>query len=157
MRKESLMPTYLCYLPRDRFSQDQKGQIARAISFRHSEATGAPSYFVQVVIEETRADRYLGGEHTSDHVWIRGDIRAGRTEQQRTSLMIKMMQDISRITGVAQENVWVYVCNLEPTDMVEYGHVLPPPGQEKAWFDGLPASLRSYLAELGTTKENFQI
>ena len=52
------MPTYLCYLPRDRFSQDQKGQIARAISFRHSEATGAPSYFVQVVIEETRADRY---------------------------------------------------------------------------------------------------
>jgi phenylpyruvate tautomerase PptA (4-oxalocrotonate tautomerase family) len=151
------MPTYLCYLPRDRFSQDQKGQIARAISFRHSEATGAPSYFVQVVIEETRADRYLGGEHTSDHVWIRGDIRAGRTEQQRTSLMIKMMQDISRITGVAQENVWVYVCNLEPTDMVEYGHVLPPPGQEKAWFDGLPASLRSYLAELGTTKENFQI
>ena len=87
------MPTYLCYLPRDRFSQDQKAQIASAISFRHSEATGAPSYFVQVVIEETRAERYLGGKHTSDHVWIRGDIRAGRTEQQRTSLMLNVMQE----------------------------------------------------------------
>ena len=99
------MPTYLCYLPRDRFSQDQKAQIASAISFRHSEATGAPSYFVQVVIEEARAERYLGGKHTSDHVWIRGDIRAGRTEQQRTSLMLNVMRDVSRITGVAQENV----------------------------------------------------
>jgi phenylpyruvate tautomerase PptA (4-oxalocrotonate tautomerase family) len=54
------MPTYVCYLPRDRFSPDQKRQIADAITFRHSEATGAPSYFVQVVIEEARADRYLG-------------------------------------------------------------------------------------------------
>jgi phenylpyruvate tautomerase PptA (4-oxalocrotonate tautomerase family) len=151
------MPTYLCHLPRDRFSQDQKGQIANAISFRHSEATSAPTYFVQVVIEETRGDRYLGGKHTSDHIWIRGDIRAGRTEKQRTSLMIKIMQDISRITGVPQENVWVYLCNLEPTDMVEYGHVLPPPGGEKAWFESLPSSLRSFLAELGTTKDNFQI
>jgi phenylpyruvate tautomerase PptA (4-oxalocrotonate tautomerase family) len=105
IRKERLMPTYLCYLPRDRFSQDQKAQIASAISFRHSEATGAPSYFVQVVIEEARAERYLGGKHTSDHVWIRGDIRAGRTEQQRTSLMLNVMRDFGRITGVAQENV----------------------------------------------------
>jgi phenylpyruvate tautomerase PptA (4-oxalocrotonate tautomerase family) len=151
------MPTYLCYLPRDRFSPDQKSRIAGAISFRHSEATGAPSYFVQVMIEETRAERYLGGEPTSDHIWIRADIRAGRTEQQRTGMMTKMMQDISGITGVAQENVWIYLCNLNPTDMIEYGHVLPPPGQEKAWFERLPGSLRTYLAKLGTTKQDFQL
>src|SRR5258706_7773707 len=52
IRKERSMPTYVCYLPRDRFSPDQKRQIVDAITFRHSEATGAPSYFVQVVIEE---------------------------------------------------------------------------------------------------------
>ena len=72
-------------------------------------------------------------------------------------MMTKMMQDISRITSIGQENVWVYVCNLDPTDMIEYGHVLPPPGQEKAWFESLPAFLRTYLAKLGTTKENFQL
>jgi phenylpyruvate tautomerase PptA (4-oxalocrotonate tautomerase family) len=148
------MPTYVCYLPRDRFSLEQKRQIVDAITFRHSEATGAPSYFVQVVIEETRADRYLGGERTSDHIWIRGDIRAGRTEEQRTGMMTKMMQDISRITGVGQENVWAYVCNLGPTDMIEL-HVLPRPGE--AWFESLPGSLRTYLAKLGTTKESFQL
>jgi phenylpyruvate tautomerase PptA (4-oxalocrotonate tautomerase family) len=115
------MPTYVCYLPRDRFSPDQKRQIVDAITFRHSEATGAPSYFVQVVIEEARADRYLGGEHTSDHIWVRGDIRAGRTEEQRTSMMTKMMQDISLVTSAKQENVWIYLCNLDPTDMIEFG------------------------------------
>jgi phenylpyruvate tautomerase PptA (4-oxalocrotonate tautomerase family) len=54
------MPTYVCYLPRDKFEREQKARIAGAISQRHSEATGAPSYFVQVMIEETDADRYLG-------------------------------------------------------------------------------------------------
>jgi phenylpyruvate tautomerase PptA (4-oxalocrotonate tautomerase family) len=157
IRKERSMPTYVCYLPRDRFSPDQKRQIVDAITFRHSEATGAPSYFVQVVIEEARADRYLGGEHTSDHIWVRGDIRAGRTEEQRTGMMTKMMQDISLVTSVKQENVWIYLCNLDPTDMIEYGHVLPAPGQEKAWFESLPASLRTYLAKLGTTKANFKL
>ena len=152
-----LMPTYVCYLPRDRFDTEQKARIAAAISQRHSEATGAPSYFVQVMIEETDADRYLGGQLASDHIWVRGDIRAGRTENQRTTLMIKVMQDISRITGVKEENIWIYVCNLMATDMIEYGHVLPMPGKEKAWFESLPETLQAYLEKLGTTRDNFRL
>jgi hypothetical protein len=35
--------------------------------------------------------------------------------------------------------------------MIEYGHILPPPGQEKTWFESLPGFLRTYLAKLGTT------
>jgi phenylpyruvate tautomerase PptA (4-oxalocrotonate tautomerase family) len=155
--RKDFMPTYVCYLPRDRFDTEQKARIAGAISQRHSEATGAPSYFVQVMIEETDADRYLGGTPASDHIWVRGDIRAGRTENQRTSMMIKVMQDISRITGVKEENIWMYVCNLMPTDMIEYGHVLPMPGKEKAWFVSLPETLQAYLEELGTTKNNFRL
>jgi hypothetical protein len=29
--------------------------------------------------------------------------------------------------------------------------------REAAWFESLPGSLRTYLAKLGTTKENFQL
>jgi hypothetical protein len=72
-------------------------------------------------------------------------------------MMTKMMQDISLVTGVTQENVWIYLCNLDPTDMIEYGHVLPAPGREKAWFESLPESLRTYLAKLGTTQANFKL
>jgi hypothetical protein len=87
----------------------------------------------------------LGGQLTQNHIWVRGDIRAGRTPDQRTNLMLNIMRDISLITGVVEDNIWVYVCNLLPTDMVEYGHVLPAPGEERQWFDNLPARLREYL------------
>jgi hypothetical protein len=82
-------------------------------------------------IEETDADRYLGGKLASDHIWVRGDIRAGRTENLRTTLMIKVMQDISRITGTKEENIWVYLCNLMPTDMIEYGPRSPHARERK--------------------------
>jgi phenylpyruvate tautomerase PptA (4-oxalocrotonate tautomerase family) len=151
------MPTYVCELPPGRFNAQKKEQIAIAISHRHSEATGAPPFFVQVIVEDTRADRYLGGQLTGEHVWVRGDIRAGRTEGARTEMMLKIMQDVSRITGINSDNIWVYVCNLEPTDMVEYGHVLPRPGEEGAWFDNLPTKLQAYLSGLGVTRENFRL
>lgn len=151
------MPTYVCSVPPKTLNDSQKSEIAKSISNRHSEATGAPPLFVQVVIEETEADRYLGGQKTSDHIWVRGDIRAGRSEEAREQMMVKIMEDISKIARLSEDSIWVYVCNLAPTDMVEYGHVLPPPGKEKQWFEGLPQSLQRYLASLGTTKDNFTL
>ena len=59
------------------------------------------------------------------------------------------MGEISVVTRVSHEQIWVYLCNLEPTDMVEYGHVLPKPGQEKAWFAALPKPLQGYMKKLG--------
>lgn len=47
------------------------------------------------------------------------------------------------------DEVWVYVCNLEPTDMIEYGEVLPEPGKEQEWFDKLSPKVKSRLLELG--------
>jgi phenylpyruvate tautomerase PptA (4-oxalocrotonate tautomerase family) len=152
------MPTYVCSVPSDTLSSVQKAEIAQAISRRHSEATGAPAFFVQVVIDENPStQRYLGGEATSNHIWIRGDIRAGRTEEQRAQLMRGIVDDMAAITGIARESIWVYLCNLEPTDMIEYGHVLPAPGKEAEWFDALPRSLKDYLQGLGTNKTNFTL
>jgi phenylpyruvate tautomerase PptA (4-oxalocrotonate tautomerase family) len=129
----------------------QKVEIAQAISRRHSEATGAQPFFVQVQIDETPSgQRFLGGTLTNDHIWIRGDIRAGRPDDVRQRLMMNIMQDISRIAGIPSSSVWIYLCNLAPTDMVEHGHVLPVPGQEQQWFASLPSTLQQYLTSLGT-------
>jgi phenylpyruvate tautomerase PptA (4-oxalocrotonate tautomerase family) len=152
------MPTYVCSVPPRLLSEDQKTQIAVAISRRHSEATGAPSFFVQVVIEESESTRrFLGGEPTNTHIWVRGDIRAGRSEDVRRQLMLDIMRDIGAITSVQEESIWVYLCNLEPTDMVEYGHVLPQPGEEQDWFESLPPSLQTYLKALGADQETFRL
>jgi hypothetical protein len=53
--------------------------------------------------------------------------------------------------------IWVDLRNLAPTGMVEYGHVLPQPGEEAAWYDPLPKALREHLKGLGTTKETFSL
>jgi phenylpyruvate tautomerase PptA (4-oxalocrotonate tautomerase family) len=152
------MPTYVCSLPSGSCTDDQKAAIAGAISQIHSEETGAPAFFVQVVIEEKMpSERFLGGSRVSGHIWIRGDIRAGRTEQQRERMGLRIMQEVGRITGVGNDDIWVYLCNLAPTDMVEYGHVLPKPGEEKAWYENLPDTLKAYLTGLGTTRQNFTL
>ena len=114
--------------------------------------------FVQVVIEESDTTRrYLGGQLSGAHIWIRGDIRAGRSEAVRSALMLAIMKDVSAIAAVPEASIWVYLCNLEPTDMVEFGHVLPAPGDEQAWFEGLPPDLQTYLAGLGAKRETFQL
>jgi hypothetical protein len=80
---------------------------------------------LQVVIEEKKStDRFLRGSRASGQTWIRGDIRAGRTEMQRRT-MLRLMREMAQITGVKEASIWVYLCNRAPTDMVEYGHVLP--------------------------------
>jgi phenylpyruvate tautomerase PptA (4-oxalocrotonate tautomerase family) len=152
------MPTYVCSVLENSVDGRQKDAIAEAIARIHSEETGAPKFFCQIVFEEKKPiARYLGPTRASGQVWIRGDIRAGRTEGQRTRMMLRMMEEVSRITGVKKDQIWVYVCNLAPTDMVEYGHVLPIPGEETAWFDSLPKSLQDHMIELGTTREKFKL
>ena len=152
------MPTYVCFVPPKSLSDHQKNQIAAAIGHRHSEATGAPPFFVQVVIQESDTTRrYLGGELSGEHIWVRGDIRAGRSESVRSELMLAIMKDVSAIAAVPEASIWVYLCNLEPTDMVEFGHVLPAPGDEQAWFEGLPSDLQTYLTGLGAKRETFQL
>ena len=152
------MPTYVCSVPEGSVDEHRKAEIAEAISRIHSEETGAPNFFAQIVIEEKKAtDRFLGPTLASNQIWIRGDIRAGRTDVQRTRMMLRMKKEIGQITGAMDQDIWVYLCNLAPTDMVEYGHVLPRPGEEAAWYDNLPQSLRDYMKALGTTTENFTL
>jgi phenylpyruvate tautomerase PptA (4-oxalocrotonate tautomerase family) len=152
------MPTYVCSIAPNTLTDEQKMQIATAISNRHSEATGAHPFFVQVEIDENpRRTRYLGGSPANAHIWIRGDIRGGRSDDARQRLMLSIMRDVASITGLKEQDIWIYLCNLAPIDMVEYGHVLPPPGSEKVWFENLPADLKTYLMQLGVQQHYFDL
>ena len=148
------MPTYTCAVKPGLLTVEQKQRIASAITRLHSEATGAPTWFVQVVVDENeRRQRYLGGRPSDDHIWIRADIRAGRTSEQRQRLVLGILHAVSEISGMKESEIWIYLCNLEPEDMVEFGHVLPQPGKEQAWFESLPPELQRQLKSLGGQKE----
>ncbi|MBJ3816149.1 hypothetical protein F9C28_14725 [Shimwellia pseudoproteus] len=153
------MPTYYCLAPAGKLSDSQKQQIANAITARHSEATGAPSWFVQVIIEEESPARvrYIGGSPAGGHLWIHGDIRAGRTREQLQPLMLNIMADVADISAILREDIWIYLNNIEADQMVEFGHVLPLPGEEQQWFGQLPAPLQEKLRQLGVEHQQFML
>jgi len=63
--------------------------------------------------------------------------------------MLGIVDAVSEISGVEKSGVWVDLCNLAPEDMIEYGHALPRPGEEQAWFEALPQELQPHLISIG--------
>jgi phenylpyruvate tautomerase PptA (4-oxalocrotonate tautomerase family) len=143
------MPTYYVSVKTDLLSQQQKDDVCQLITTTHNKVTGASNSLVQVIIDESIKTRYLGGKRSDAHIWIRGDIRAGRSADHRQRLMLDIMRGVSKISGVEESLIWVYLNNLSPEDMVEYGRVLPPPGKESEWFALLPQEVQAYLIRWG--------
>lgn len=152
------MPTYFCRVPSNLLTHEQKVRIANAITARHSEATGAPTFFVQVIIDEDKGgDRYVGGTAAGDHIWINGDLREGRTSAQIEGLMLNIMQDVADISGIRREDIWIYINTLYCDHMVEFGKVLPQAGREAEWFASLPEELKQRLNDLDITHKEFML
>jgi phenylpyruvate tautomerase PptA (4-oxalocrotonate tautomerase family) len=149
------MPTYYCSSAHGRLSAEQKGRIAGEITRIHAEVTGAPSYFAQVIFTEVMpGDWFMGGVPVKhDHIFVYGHIRAGRAAVDKTR-MIKLMADaLAQAAGVDNRRaVWVYINELQPRQMIEFGHVLPEPGDEPAWTDALPETDRSFMQSVGARR-----
>lgn len=141
------MPTYACWARAGLLTGEQRKRIAKSITEIHHDVALAPRYFVQVIFNELGPDaHFVGGAAADpDHIWIRADIRAGRTQEQKARLMTSIVRDVCEITGVSKENVWVYISDIPGTSVVEFGHILPQPGEEEAWFAKLPRELQEKL------------
>jgi phenylpyruvate tautomerase PptA (4-oxalocrotonate tautomerase family) len=75
------MPTYTVTVLRGQLDASQKTRIAQGITRVHSETTGAPSYFAQVIFSEVDEGNYFVGGSPLSHsqVFVHGQIRGGRT------------------------------------------------------------------------------
>lgn len=141
------MPTYVCASRAGALSPDQRARIARCLTEIHHEVAIAPRYFVQVVFNDLAPHSlYVGGAEASPgHIWIRAEIRAGRTQEQKAALLTRIVDEVSAIASVSREDVWVYVADIPGQSVAEIGHILPQPGEEAAWFARLPPDLQERL------------
>ena len=146
------MPTYKITTKPKKLSDDQKDRIAEYITRVHSEITGAPRYYAQMIFDENEYRRYIGGKQSDSQIWIRADIRSGRTIEQRKTLVQKIVEGVSEIAEVPTSDVWVYLNNLEAYDMAEFGQILPEPGKEQEWFETLSPELQKELLSLSDRK-----
>jgi phenylpyruvate tautomerase PptA (4-oxalocrotonate tautomerase family) len=141
------VPTYTLIVPEDCLSDEQKAQAAREITRLHTEATGAPRGFAQVFFHDLpRGDHFIGGV-VAPHgqIFVRGEIRAGRSREVKQALIARIQQEVSRISELPQSNVWIYLHELPSSQMAELGRILPEPGEEAAWIAALPPEEQARL------------
>ena len=145
------MPTYIVKTSNIKLDTMQKKKIAKGITETHSRTTGADSYFAQVIFEENKKNNhYMGGKIAKDkQIFLHGEIRIGRTSEVKNKLIISLRNNIMKNSGVKKDNTWVYLLDLSPEQMIEYGEILPKSGRENIWFNSLSKPLQKKLKKIG--------
>ncbi|KAB1071057.1 tautomerase family protein [Methylobacterium planeticum] len=140
------MPTYAFSTARD-VTPEERAKLVESVTSIHQVEAAAPRYFVQVIFYKVEPGSiFIGGEAApADHIWVRADIRAGRTREQKARILKRIMRETGEILGVSEESVWVYVSDIPAEGVAEFGNILPQPGGEEAWLAALPAPLREKL------------
>ena len=149
------MPTYVCTVREGQLSPDQKSRIAAEVTRIHSEVTGAPTFFAQVIFEEVKpGNHFMGGvplvhDQLYNQIFVYGRVRAGRSIQDKLKMIKLMAEAVGEAAGVRRTGVWIYIAELPPRQMIEYGYVLPEPGDEQVWTDALPQEDREFMQSVG--------
>ena len=144
------MPTYTVKTSNLKLDKKKKNKIAREITKAHNNITGANAYFAQVIFSENKKNsHYMGGKIVKDkQVFLHGQIRTGRTAKIKNKLIISLRDSIIKNIKIDKENIWVYLLDLTPKQMIEYGEILPKSGDEINWFNSLPKKLRKKLDKI---------
>ena len=148
------MPTYTVKYSNFNLSQKQKKSLANDISNTHSKFTGANTFFAQVIFQKNeKKSHFMGGKLVkTKEIFLNGQIRSGRTSKVKKQLILGLRKILIKNTNLKKDFVWVYLEDLLPDQMIEYGEVLPKSGQEKTWFNSLSLSLKKRLKKMEKRK-----
>src|SRR5216684_3193539 len=135
------MPIYVCSAATGRLAPVQKTEIARGITDIYHDVTGAPRYFVRVMFHDVApGNNYVAGRPApADQISIRCDTRSGKTNEQKSQMLRRIIQDVARASGAAEDAVTYVLCEIPAENTAE---------KDDAWFSSLPDALRERLSSL---------
>ncbi len=144
------MPTYTVTNSNFDLTSNQQNKIAKGITKVHNIITGANTYFAQVIFNKTKKNNhYMGGKKVKEPtLFLHGQIRAGRSKEIKDKLISELKNIIIKDSKLDETQVWIYIVDLPPSQMIEYGSVLPQSGEEKDWFLNLPNKLKKKLSKI---------
>ena len=144
------MPTYTVTSSNFHLTSKQQKNLAEGITKVHNVVTGANTYFAQVIFNKTKKNNhFMGGKKVKEpSIFLLGQIRAGRTKIVKDKLILELKNVLVKKTKLDETQVWVYINDLPPSQMIEYGAVLPESGKESEWFKNLSSKLRKKLSNI---------
>ena len=144
------MPTYTVTNSNFNISSKQQKKLAEGITKVHNVVTGANTYFAQVIFNKTKKNNhFMGGKKVKEpSLFLLGQIRAGRSKEIKDKLISDLKHVLVKNSKLDETQVWVYINDLPPSQMIEYGAVLLDSGKEKEWFANLPVKLKKKLAAI---------
>ena len=144
------MPTYTVTNSNFNFTSKQQKNLAEGITKVHNVVTGANTYFAQVIFNKTKKNNhFMGGKKVKEpSIFLLGQIRAGRTKNVKDKLISELKNILVKKSKLDETQVWVYINDLPPSQMIEYGAVLPESGKESEWFKILSSKLKKKLSNI---------
>ena len=144
------MPTYTITNSNFNLSSKQQRNLAEGITKVHNVVTGANTYFAQVIFNKTKKNNhFMGGKKVKEpSMFLLGQIRDGRSKEVKDKLISDLKDVMVKNSKLDETQIWVYINDLPPSQMIEYGEVLPESGKEKEWFTNLSSKLKKKLSTL---------
>ena len=144
------MPTYTVTNSNFNLSSKQQKNLAEGITKVHNVVTGANTYFAQVIFNKTKKhNHFMGGKKVKESsLFLLGQIREGRPKKVKDKLISDLKDVMVKNSKLDETQIWVYINDLPPSQMIEYGAVLPESGKEKQWFRNLSSKLKKKLSPI---------
>ena len=144
------MPTYTVTNSNFNLNTKQQKELAQGITKVHNVVTGANTYFAQIIFNKTKKNNhFMGGKKVKEpSLFLLGQIRAGRPKKIKDRLISDLKNILVKKTKLDETQVWVYIVDLPPSQMIEYGAVLPESGKERQWFKSLSNKLKKKLSQM---------
>ena len=144
------MPTYTVTTSNINLNSKKQKELAKGITKIHNVVTGANTYFAQVIFNKTKKNNhFMGGKKVKEpSLFLLGQIRAGRSKEVKDKLISDLKHVLVKNSKLDETQIWVYINDLPPSQMIEYGAVLPESGKESEWFTNLSPKLKNKLSKI---------
>ena len=133
------MPVYQIVTSGVELDEEQRTTLATGITRTHHEITGAPDPFIRVAFTPMPLGlMYTAGRIEPSFVLV-GSCRAGRSDQTRHELLLKLYDVIQGVVDLPPDQVLVAINETPSSWLMEGGLVLPEPTHdaEVAWMKQL--------------------
>ena len=105
--------------------------------------------YKQIFQKNSKHSHFMGGKIVkSKEIFLNGQIRSGRSALIKKRLINELKKSLLNNLKINKDSIWIYLEDLLPEQMIEYGETLPKSGGERKWFNSLPSGLRKRLKKI---------